>query len=162
MNIQEQAKIIRREGQYITRMEGETDKGFESTFEVKWQGDLWTIIMLNGEVISLDKANDNGLSVELAHRKAVGQNPVKVNQMEATLNAIGYTLDRNKDCYSQNRWVTGDRTGESFPAINTGVRELDSGLSAWNVDARRDNNFKALQELRKSLFAVVRGRILQI
>ena len=162
MNIQEQAKIIRREGQYITRMEGETDKGFESTFEVKWQGDLWTIIILNGEVVSLDKANDNGLSVELAHRKSVGKHPVTVNQMEATLNAIGYTLDRNKDCYSQDRYIAGDRAGESFPAINTGVKEFDTGLSAWNVDARRDNNFKALQELRESLFAVVRGKILQI
>jgi hypothetical protein len=46
----------------------------------------------------------------------------------------------------------------------TGVREIDSGLSFAHVDARRDENFRALQQLRfeGSLFAVVRGTLFEI
>lgn len=55
--------------------------------------------------------------------------------------------------------VAGDnleRAGESYPCCTTGIDEIDTGLSFANCDARRDTNFRALQELRASgeLFAV--------
>ena len=104
------------------------------------------------------------LEIELAERAERGHHPVTVKEMTLRLNTIGYELNRERDCYSNNRYMTGPRTGQSYPAINTGVREMDTKLEFCNVDARRDNNFKALQELRSddALFAVVRGCILEI
>jgi hypothetical protein len=60
--------------------------------------------------------------------------------------------------------MTGPRAGQSYPAINTGVKEVDTGLQFCHIDARRDENFKTLQEWRSDcrLFAVVRGSILEI
>lgn len=104
------------------------------------------------------------LEVELADRAAQGFHPVTVAQMNETLNSIGYELNRERDCYSNKRYMTGPRAGQSYPAINTGVRECDTKLEFCNVDARRDENFKTLQEWRSTccLFAVVRGQILEI
>lgn len=53
MDINEQAKIIRREGKILERMDKETDKGFSSKFFIEWQGCEWYISMLNGEVIRI-------------------------------------------------------------------------------------------------------------
>ena len=104
------------------------------------------------------------LEIELAERTERGFQPVTVKVMNATLNTIGYELNRDRDCYSNNRYMSGPRAGQSYPAVNTGVREMDTKLEFCNVDARRDANFKTLQEWRGecSLFAVVRGCILEI
>ena len=104
------------------------------------------------------------LEIELADRAAKGFHPVTVAQMNDTLKSIGYELNRERDCYSSNRYMTGPRAGQSYPAINTGVRECDTKLEFCNVDARRDENFTTLQSWRLecSLFAVVRGCILEI
>ena len=106
----------------------------------------------------------NQLEIELAERAKRGFYPVTIQEMNATLNTIGYELNRERDCYSNNRYMTGPRAGQSYPAINTGVREMDTKLEFCNVDARRDENFKTLQKWRGecSLFAVVRGCILEI
>ena len=104
------------------------------------------------------------LEIELLERAKRGFHPVTIQEMNATLNTIGYELNRDRDCYSTNRWMTGPRAGQSYPAINTGVREMDTKLEFCNVDARRDENFKTLQawRLNDELFAVVRGCILEI
>ena len=104
------------------------------------------------------------LETELAHRAAQGFHPVTVAEMNETLNSLGYELNRSRDCHSSNRWMTGPRAGQSYPAINTGVRERDTKLEFCHVDARRDDNFKTLQEWRGEdrLFAVVRDQILEI
>ena len=104
------------------------------------------------------------LEIELAERAKRGFQPVTIKVMNATLNTLGYELNRERDCYSTNRWMTGPRAGQSYPAINTGVREVDTKLEFCHVDARRDENFKTLQEWRGDdrLFAVVRGCILEI
>ena len=104
------------------------------------------------------------LEIELAERASRGFHPVPVGVMNATLNAIGYELNRARDCYSNNRYMSRPRAGQSYPAINTGVREMDTKLEFCNVDARRDANFKTLQAWRGecSLFAVVRGCILEL
>jgi hypothetical protein len=104
------------------------------------------------------------LETELAHRAARGLRPVSVVAMGARLATLGYALDRNCDCFSQNLFMTGEREGQSYPAINTGVKERDTGRSAFHFEARRDENFKELQRLRagEELFAVVKNRILEI
>lgn len=45
-----QAKIIRREGVILERLDKEDDRGFRSVFFVEWQGYEWFIRMRNGEV----------------------------------------------------------------------------------------------------------------
>lgn len=73
----------------------------------------------------------NPLDIELAERAKRGFYPVTVSEMNDRLNAIGYELNRERDCYSNNRWMTGPRAGQSYPAINTGVREMDTKLLSF-------------------------------
>lgn len=104
------------------------------------------------------------LQQELTRRLALGYRPVTVQAMETALKELGYRLDRSGDCQSNTRWMSGEMEGLTYPAINTSVVQIDSSLSFAHVSARRDENFKKLQELRsnQSLFAVVKGRILEI
>lgn len=104
------------------------------------------------------------LETELAARAQEGYTPITVKELEATLRSIGYRLDRDKDCGCNAQYMTGARAGQTYPCITTGVREVDTGLSAFHVDARRDENFVALQQMRmnQSHFAVIRGSILEI
>ena len=101
---------------------------------------------------------------ELDRRKAAGNKPSTVTGINAILAKIGYRLDRSLDCHGLTRHLTGEFAGQSYPAITTGVKEIDTGLSAFNVNARRDAHFAELQRLRfhEKLFAVVRGKILEV
>lgn len=104
------------------------------------------------------------LDDELDRRRRRGHNPVALHQLTAVLAGIGYRLDRALDCRSDNRYLSGPDMGRSYPAVNACIVEADTGLSFANVMARRDDNFRRLQELRFSgeLFAVVRGRIFEL
>lgn len=50
MDIQEQAKVMRREGEILLRQDFPINDGFKSIFWVKYQGTEYTIQMLNGVV----------------------------------------------------------------------------------------------------------------
>lgn len=106
---------------------------------------------------------DNRLTTELAARASDGMRPVSVAVINDTLARLGYRLERSLDCRSENRYMSGARAGLSYPAINAGVVEADTRMSAFHYQARRDANFAALQALRRSgeLFALSRGRILE-
>jgi hypothetical protein len=107
---------------------------------------------------------DKLLAAELDHRASLGQHPVSLASIESTLRGLGYRLDRRLDCRNLARWMSGPRAGASYPALNTGIVEIDTGLSFANVEARRDAAFKLLQALRRTgeCFAVVGGHILEI
>lgn len=103
------------------------------------------------------------LEAELSARALDGQFPVTIREMGARFAALGYRLDRSLDCRSLSQWMTGPRAGTSHPVCSTGLKEADTGLSAFNVNARRDDNFRAMQELRSEVFAVTRdGYILEV
>lgn len=104
------------------------------------------------------------LQKELARRRANGHTPMTVKQMEQTLGNLGYRLDRNKDCRQLVRITDGPDAGVSYPAILTGVAEIDTGKGAFHFEARRDDNYKKMYEMHfnESMFAVVRGCILEI
>jgi len=53
--LNQQAKIIRREGEILERMDKEDDRGFRSVFFVEWQGFEWFIRMRNGEVTRIKR-----------------------------------------------------------------------------------------------------------
>lgn len=52
MNIQEQAKIIRREGVIVDRFDREKVDGVVTGLFIEWQGNEWFIRMKNGVVMS--------------------------------------------------------------------------------------------------------------
>ena len=103
------------------------------------------------------------LELELQRRAGRGWFPVSVSEFARRFAALGYRVDRAGDCRSVARYMTGDWAGETYPACSTGLREADTGLSAFNADARRDAAFRAMQELRGEIFAVTRdGFILEV
>lgn len=101
------------------------------------------------------------LQEEIAYRESLGMRRVTIKAMNAEFMALGYRLDRSLDCRGLARWQTGARAGKSHPAITTGVKESDSGRSAFHFESRRDSNFEAMQRLRQDVFAVSRGAIFE-
>ena len=87
---------------------------------------------------------------------------LSVTQFVARFAALGYRVNRTMDCRSVARFMTGPLTGESYPACSTGINEADTGLRAWNVDARRDSNYRRMQALRVKIGAISRGMLLQV
>lgn len=53
--LNQQAKVIRREGVILDRIDKEDDRGFRSAFFVEWQGAEWFIRMRNGEVTRIKR-----------------------------------------------------------------------------------------------------------
>lgn len=105
---------------------------------------------------------EHTLEAEVAARTAAGNPPTTIKHITAQLAALGYRLDRTTDCRSVSRWMSGPRAGSTYPVITTDVIEIDTRLSFANIYARRDANFKALQELRDTLHAVTQNAILEI
>jgi len=107
---------------------------------------------------------NSALANELAARAADGWHPVSLSDIKRRLRDIGYALDRTLDCRSTARIMTGPRAGKTYPTLSTGIKEADTGRSAFHVEARRDANFRTLQELRfeVGLYAVVNGAILDV
>ena len=101
------------------------------------------------------------LADEIAWRDRNGYRRLTVAGMEREFLALGYRLDRSMDCRHTARWLTGDRAGQTHPCISTGVKEADTGISAFHVNARRDDNFRAMQQLRQEVYAIVRGAVLE-
>ena len=102
------------------------------------------------------------LENEIAHRLSQGYRQVSFEQFKTEYAAIGYTFDRTSDVRSIARYMTGERAGQSYPYLGLYPVQIDNRLSAWNVDARRDDNYQAFRALRHSLFAIVQGRIVEV
>lgn len=88
------------------------------------------------------------LANELAARVDEGWHPVTLDDIERRLRGIGYALDRRLDCRSTARIMTGSRAGKTYPCLSTGIKETDTGRCACHTEARRDANFRTLQQLR--------------
>lgn len=53
--LNQQAKIIRREGKILERLDKEDEMGFRSVFFIEWQAFGWFIRMRNGEVTRIKR-----------------------------------------------------------------------------------------------------------
>lgn len=95
--------------------------------------------------------------IEAQHLISEGLRQVTLATMSAELAQLGYRLDRSMDCASMATNMTGERAGQRYPALALYPKVKDTGLSAWNVDARRDANYKRLQQYRMEVFAIVRN-----
>lgn len=99
---------------------------------------------------------------EATRRIAYGARRVSVAQFKAEFAALGYRFDASMACKSLARYVSGPCAGETYPANSWYPIQADDGLSAFHVDARRDENFKAMQVLRGEIFAVHAGYIIEV
>lgn len=106
--------------------------------------------------------HDASLQAEIRYRQSLGQTQVTLAQLSNDLRAIGYRLDRSGDCRAPARYMTGERAGQSYPALSLRPVQVDNGLSWSHVDARRDANFTALKQIRDSCFAVVGGAVAEL
>jgi len=88
---------------------------------------------------------------ELKHRREnnIG-NEYTMSEIVFMLKKIGYKLDRKMDCRGMAKWMTGERSGETYPCLTTGIIESDTKRSAFHFKSRRDRNFDELQFLRKN------------
>lgn len=93
---------------------------------------------------------------------ANGMQILTVKEFSARFAALGYKLDRSMDCRSNARFMTGEYAGEVYPCVTTDIREIDTGMSAFHYQARRDENFKAMQKLRGEICAITRGALLEV
>lgn len=104
---------------------------------------------------------DQRLQTEIDARLAGGAKQVTLAQLCDIVAELGYKVHRDDPCRGNSRYMTGPRAGATYPAVSFRITEADTGLGFTHVDARRDGNFKRLQELRLSeeYFAVSRGHI---
>lgn len=112
--------------------------------------------------IYVSKLAPNPLQEEADARIEGGCTQVTMSEMKMRLKAIGYRLDRQSDCRSLSRWMTGPRAGKSYPTLSLRPVQIDDGKAAWHFEARRDANFNRLQLLRDEIFAVSKEAIAQI
>ena len=104
------------------------------------------------------------VEAEVARRRLRGLEPKTVAGIRAALAEIGYKMDRSCDARGVTRYLSGEFAGATYPATTVYIVEADTGVSFANYrEARRDENFRRLQEMRRSggLYAVVGDRILE-
>lgn len=99
------------------------------------------------------------LEREIAAMLKAGGRQVSMVAMRAELLELGYELEMDMRASGVARNLT---TGNSYPSVTYGVREIDTRMSAFHFQARRDPNFKALQAWRFWTFAVVRGAMVTV
>ena len=108
---------------------------------------------------NLDKES---VSREMKRNLSAGMRLVSLQEMAAEFEAIGYEFDDSMACNCIAKNMTGPGAGESFPCRTLSPREIDTKISAFNIDARRDDNFKRMQALRNEVFAISKGRIVTV
>jgi hypothetical protein len=96
---------------------------------------------------------------EVKSLKAHGLTQIRLGEFERRLRAIGYRFNRDMDCRSTSRYMTGPRAGCSTPSLSLSVVQIDNSMGCFHVDARRDTNYQALMVLRDSVFCVSRGDV---
>lgn len=99
------------------------------------------------------------LATEIQNRESSGMAMLDWREYQHRLANIGYEIesDSRTPCRAKNM-----STGNTYPCVTWGVRERDTKMSAFHVDARRDENFERLQTFRRYTFAVVKGAIYEV
>lgn len=105
----------------------------------------------------------NRVQDEIDYRIQHGQTRCTIHGLEQLYRALGYRFDRSLDCRGAASYMTGPRAGISYPCLTLYPVQIDNGLSAFHVDARRDAQFLALQTMRNTHFAVcAQGAIVEV
>lgn len=99
---------------------------------------------------------------ERAARLADGMREVSLRELLGLYEALGYRFDRSCAARGIARYMAGKRAGGSYPCRTLYPVQSDNGLSAYHVAARRDTRYDAFRVLRNTVFAVSRGRIVEV
>ena len=105
---------------------------------------------------------NHAVNEEFARRTRQGQVCLSLRALQDRYEALGYTFDRSMDCIGTATYVSGPFGGHSYPHRSLYPVQADNGLSAWNLNARRDENFQAMQRLRNEVFAILDQRIYEV
>lgn len=97
------------------------------------------------------------LEKEVIEMIRAGMAQVSYRELVSRLDALGYKIAGGPMSFD---YFNGSNKYH-YPARSCHVVEKDSGLSFANIGARRDSNFQALQAMRKTVFAVSRGRLVE-
>jgi hypothetical protein len=95
-------------------------------------------------------------------RHATGAEPVGLGDIAQELAQLGYELDRGAIARYTGQNLTGAGAGESYPGCSYGIRDAQTKRSFAHCDGRRDAGFQALQKMRGTRFAIVRGAVLDL
>ena len=79
------------------------------------------------------------------------------DELLSELDKLGYEIDKSMSFNYMNC-----SNGESYKAKACYIVEKDTKLSFSNIDARKDNNFERLQELRFWIEVTHKGRIYEL
>lgn len=99
---------------------------------------------------------DEETQATFEHHVASGMRYLRLDELEMQLRSLGYRLDDDSRAYCRAHWMTGPLAGRTYDCCTIGVAQLDNGLSFANVNARRDDNFCAMQEIRGQVFSLAR------
>jgi hypothetical protein len=99
------------------------------------------------------------LQKEIDSSRAAGMEWISIPELDARLETLGYRRDPDSRCVCVTKNLT---TGNTYPCVTWDVQEIDTGMSAFHVNARRDERFRKLQELRFNTFAVLGGKYISL
>ena len=85
--------------------------------------------------------------------------PMSREQFVQAFAQLGYRIDFGMKADSLARYMTGPHAGDCYPVRTFGVREADTGRSAFHYESRRDGRFAAMQALRLRAYYLAAGRI---
>lgn len=91
-----------------------------------------------------------------------GIEAVSLNEFKSRFLALGYKLDRSMDCMGIARFMTGPLAGECYKVKTTGLKEADTGKSAFHYQSRRDSNFEKMQALRNEICVIFKDYVLEV
>lgn len=100
------------------------------------------------------KFSNTNLRIEVEKAIECGMSMVSRTELDSMIKKLGYVRDKESRCACIARNLT---TGNTYPNVNFGVIEKDTGRSAFHFESRRDANFQALQKIRMDIFCVVRN-----
>jgi hypothetical protein len=103
----------------------------------------------------------NRIQDEIDRKVAEGKKRCTIAKLESLYNDLGYGFARSHDCRSIAQHITGPYAGASYPVLTLYIIQLDNRQSAFHIESRRDSNFEAMQQLRKTYFAVAPSHIVE-
>lgn len=99
---------------------------------------------------------------EIERSLAAGIKRVTLKEMARMVKEAGYRFDRDMDCRSIAKIMTGPGAGDSYPTCSLYPVQADDGLSAFHYQARRDGNYEKLKVIRNEFFAVSSNHVIVI
>lgn len=102
---------------------------------------------------------DNDTRKEAESYIACGMKIVTIRQYNAAIKAMGFKLDRNRDCASVAQCMS---TGRRYRSITSCARQILTGVGFANVACDRGEGWLHFMAYRRGHFCIVRGSIFTV